>query len=49
MRDLTYALTEDIGDPDLFVGRQEEMARLLGWAESTYVADLEVDGAPVSM
>jgi hypothetical protein len=35
MLDLTYALTEEIGDPDLFVGRQWEMARLMDWAEGT--------------
>ncbi len=35
MWDLTYALTEEIGDPDLFVGRKKEMARLVGWAEGT--------------
>ncbi len=35
MWDLTYALTEEIGDPDLFVGRKEEMTRLLDWAEGT--------------
>jgi hypothetical protein len=33
--DLTYALAEEIGDPDLFVGREQEMARLLEWAEGT--------------
>jgi hypothetical protein len=33
MWDLTYALAEEIGDPDLFVGREEEMARLLKWAD----------------
>lgn len=33
MLDLTYALTEEIGDPDLFVGRKEELARLLKWAD----------------
>jgi len=33
MWDLTYALAEEIGDPDLFVGRKEEMARLLKWAD----------------
>ncbi len=33
MSDLTYALTEEIGDPELFVGRKAEMARLLDWAE----------------
>ncbi|MCP4655492.1 MAG: hypothetical protein GY856_08750, partial [bacterium] len=32
MWDLTYALTEEIGDPDLFVGRKREMAFLLDWA-----------------
>ena len=26
MSDLTYALAEEIGDPDLFVGRKQEMA-----------------------
>jgi hypothetical protein len=31
-RELTYALAEEIGEPDLFVGRKEEMTRLLGWA-----------------
>jgi len=35
MWDLTYALTEEIGDPDLFVGRKKEMARLMDWAEGT--------------
>jgi len=35
MWDLTHALTEEIGDPELFVGRKEEMARLLEWAEGT--------------
>ena len=35
MWDLTYALPEEIGDPDLFVGRKSEMARLLDWAEGT--------------
>ena len=33
--DLTYALAEEIGDPDLFVGREKEMARLLKWAAGT--------------
>ncbi|MCP4657531.1 MAG: ATP-binding protein [bacterium] len=33
MWDLTYALAEEIGDPDLFVGRKKEMARLLKWAD----------------
>jgi len=32
---LTYALTEEIGDPDLFVGREREMAFLLDWAAGT--------------
>ncbi len=32
MWDLDYALAEEIGDPDLFVGRKQEMARLLKWA-----------------
>jgi len=31
--DLIHALTEEIGDPDLFVGRRAEMARLMNWAE----------------
>ncbi len=35
MWDLTYALAEEIGDPDLFVGREQEMARLLKWAAGT--------------
>ncbi len=35
MWDLTYALAEEIGDPDLFVGRKQEMARLLKWADGT--------------
>jgi hypothetical protein len=30
---LIYALAEEIGDPDLFVGRKQEMARLLKWAD----------------
>ncbi len=33
MWDLTYALAEEIGDPDLFVGRKKELARLLKWTE----------------
>ncbi len=33
MWDLTYALAEEIGDPDLFVGRKKELTRLLNWAE----------------
>jgi len=32
MPDLIYALTEEIGDPDLFVGRKAELARLMDWA-----------------
>ncbi len=28
----SYPLAEEIGDPDLFVGREEEMTRLLKWA-----------------
>ena len=32
MLDLTYALGEEIGDPDLFVGRKKELARLTKWA-----------------
>ncbi|MHC4925275.1 MAG: hypothetical protein ACYTG4_14560, partial [Planctomycetota bacterium] len=32
MLNLTYALAEEIGDPDLFVGRRAEMERLLDWA-----------------
>ena len=35
MSDLTYALAEEIGDPDLFVGRRSELARLLKWAAGT--------------
>ncbi len=35
MWDLDYALAEEIGDPDLFVGREQEMARLLKWAAGT--------------
>ncbi len=31
----SYPLAEEIGDPDLFVGREKEMARLLKWAEGT--------------
>ncbi len=33
MSDLTYALAEEIGDPDLFVGRKQELARLMKWAQ----------------
>jgi len=35
MWDLTYALAEEIGDPELFVGRKQELARLLKWADGT--------------
>ncbi len=35
MDDPIYALAEEIGDPDLFVGREQEMARLLKWAAGT--------------
>ncbi len=35
MRDLGYPLVEEIGDPDLFVGREQELTRLLKWAEGT--------------
>ncbi|MCP4119529.1 MAG: hypothetical protein GY737_29845, partial [Desulfobacteraceae bacterium] len=31
----SYPLAEEIGDPDLFVGREKEMKRLLKWAEGT--------------
>ncbi len=31
----SYPLAEEIGDPDLFVGREKEMARLLEWADGT--------------
>ncbi len=31
----SYPLAEEIGDPDLFVGREQEMTRLLKWAEGT--------------
>lgn len=30
-----YPLAEEIGDPDLFAGRDQEMKRLLEWAEDT--------------
>ena len=30
-----YPLAEEIGDPNLFVGREREMKRLLRWAEDT--------------
>ncbi len=32
---IIYALGEEIGDPELFVGRRSEMARLMKWAEGT--------------
>ncbi len=31
----SYPLAEEIGNPDLFVGRKQEMERLLNWAEDT--------------
>ncbi len=31
----SYPLAEEIGNPDLFVGREKEMKRLLSWAEGT--------------
>ncbi len=31
----SYPLAEEIGDPDLFVGREKEMTRLLKWAAGT--------------
>ena len=31
----SYPLAEEIGDPELFVGREQEMKRLLKWAEDT--------------
>ena len=31
----SYPLAEEIGDPDLFVGREKEMTRLLNWAAGT--------------
>ncbi len=31
----SYPLAEEIGDPNLFVGREQEMNRLLAWAEGT--------------
>ncbi|MCP4663678.1 MAG: hypothetical protein GY856_50480 [bacterium] len=41
-------MAEEIGDPDLFVGREQEMKRLLKWAEGTkrrraHPAELFVD------
>jgi hypothetical protein len=35
MWDLTYALAEEIGDPDLFVGREQELTLLQKWADDT--------------
>ncbi len=32
---MKYALQEEIGQPDFFVGRKEELADLLKWAEGT--------------
>ncbi len=32
---IIFALGEEIGDPELFVGRKKEMARLMKWAEGT--------------
>ncbi len=31
----SYPLAEEIGDPDLFVGREKEMTHLLKWAAGT--------------
>ncbi len=31
----SYPLAEEIGDPDLFVGREKEMKRLLKWADGS--------------
>jgi hypothetical protein len=31
----SYPLAEEIGNPDLFVGREQEMKRLLKWAQGT--------------
>ncbi len=33
--EIVFALGEEIGDPELFVGRRSEMARLMKWAEGT--------------
>jgi hypothetical protein len=33
--EIDFALGEEIGDPELFVGRKKEMARLMKWAEGT--------------
>ena len=35
MTDLTIALAEEIGNPDLFIGRVEEQAFYLAWAQGT--------------
>ncbi|MCP4594710.1 MAG: hypothetical protein GY842_28590 [bacterium] len=35
MSNLTCVLSEGIGNPDLFVGRKEEMEQLLKWADGT--------------
>ena len=32
---IDFALEEEIGDPTFFVGRQQEMADLLAWAEES--------------
>ncbi|MHC4925469.1 MAG: hypothetical protein ACYTG4_15540, partial [Planctomycetota bacterium] len=34
-KETDFALGEEIGDPELFVGRKLEMARLMKWAEGT--------------
>jgi hypothetical protein len=33
--EIIFALGEEIGDPELFVGRKKEMARLRKWAEGS--------------
>ena len=33
--EIDFAFGEEIGDPELFVGREKEMARLMKWAEGT--------------
>ncbi len=43
MWDLIYALREEIGNPDLFVGSHEELARLLEWADEARRADVKDD------
>ncbi|MCP4382277.1 MAG: hypothetical protein GY798_12835, partial [Hyphomicrobiales bacterium] len=35
MTGLTIALAEEIGKPDLFVGRKQELRFYLNWAEGT--------------